>query len=44
MDSLQDKVNRAIIYSAPGSTATEIVELPIQEPKYGEVLLRMCVV
>ena len=33
--------NKAIIYTEPGTTKTEVVELPVNEPGPGEVLLRM---
>jgi len=41
MDHLQDKVNKAIIYAEPGTTNTKVVELPIQAPDPGQVLVRM---
>lgn len=34
-------MNRAIIYSNPGTIETEIIELPIEEPGPGQVLLRL---
>lgn len=33
--------NKAITYKEPGTTATEIVELPVAEPGPGEILIRM---
>jgi propanol-preferring alcohol dehydrogenase len=33
--------NKAIIYSDPGTTKTEVVELPVTEPGPGEVLVRL---
>ncbi|RDW77469.1 hypothetical protein BP6252_05522 [Coleophoma cylindrospora] len=34
-------MNRAMIYSEPGTTKTELVELPIPKPGPGEVLVRL---
>lgn len=39
----QATVNRAIIYSDPPSTATQVVELPIEKPGPGQVLVRLYV-
>ncbi|KAK1703561.1 chaperonin 10-like protein [Colletotrichum acutatum] len=33
--------NRAVVYTEPGTTQTEVVELPIPEPGPGEVLVRL---
>jgi propanol-preferring alcohol dehydrogenase len=33
--------NKAITYAEPGTTKTEIVELPVSEPGPGEVLIRV---
>ncbi|PGH20092.1 hypothetical protein AJ80_03660 [Polytolypa hystricis UAMH7299] len=41
MDAIQDKVNKAIIYSEPGTSATEVIELPLEAPGPGQVLVRM---
>ncbi|KAL3482703.1 chaperonin 10-like protein [Aspergillus germanicus] len=41
MEALQNKVYKAIIYSEPGTCATELVELPIQAPGPNEVLVRL---
>lgn len=35
--------NRAIIYAEPGTTKTEVVELPVTGPGTGEVLVRLYV-
>jgi NADPH-dependent curcumin reductase CurA len=35
------KVNRAVIYSEPGTIKTEVVELPIEKPGPGQVLVRL---
>lgn len=35
------KVNKAVIYSDPPSIKTEIVELPIEKPGPGQVLVRL---
>jgi propanol-preferring alcohol dehydrogenase len=43
MEALQGKVNKAIIYSSPGTRETEVVELPIEAPGPGQVLMRMYV-
>jgi propanol-preferring alcohol dehydrogenase len=43
MEALQGKVNKAIIYSNPGTRETEVVELPIEAPGPGQVLVRMYV-
>lgn len=34
-------VNRAVIYSDPPRITTQIIELPVQEPGPGEVLIRL---
>jgi NADPH:quinone reductase-like Zn-dependent oxidoreductase len=41
MEALQSQVNKAIIYSSPGTTETEVITLPTPSPGYGEVLVRM---
>ncbi|KUJ19818.1 alcohol dehydrogenase [Mollisia scopiformis] len=41
MGSLEAAVNRAIIYSDPPTSATQIVELPIEKPGPGQVLVRL---
>jgi len=41
MVSLAATVNRAIIYSDPPTTATQVVELPIEKPGPGQVLVRL---
>jgi propanol-preferring alcohol dehydrogenase len=35
------KVNKAVIYSEPGTIKTEVVELPIEKPGPGKVLVRL---
>jgi hypothetical protein len=34
-------VNKAVIYSEPGTIKTEVVELPIEKPGPGQVLVRL---
>lgn len=41
MEALRGKVNKAIVYSEPGTCATEVVERPIEAPGPGQVLVRM---
>ncbi|KAL5359678.1 putative alcohol dehydrogenase [Aspergillus floccosus] len=41
MEVLQGKVNKAVIYSNPGTKETEVAELPIEGPGPGQVLVRM---
>ena len=35
------KVNKAVIYSEPGTIKTEVVELPIEKPGPGQILVRL---
>ena len=35
------EVNKAVIYSEPGTIKTEVVELPIERPGPGQVLVRL---
>ncbi|TDZ33667.1 Alcohol dehydrogenase 2 [Colletotrichum spinosum] len=37
----ESSFNRAVVYSEPGTTKTELVELPIPDPGPGEVLVRL---
>lgn len=37
----ESNYNRAIVYAEPGTTKTEVVELPIPNPGPGEVLIRL---
>jgi len=41
MEHLEGKVNKAIVYSEPGTTNTKVIELPIQAPGPGQVLVRI---
>jgi propanol-preferring alcohol dehydrogenase len=41
MDHFEGKVNKAIVYAEPGTTNTKVIELPIQAPRPGQVLVRM---
>ncbi|OBR04739.1 putative Alcohol dehydrogenase [Colletotrichum higginsianum IMI 349063] len=37
----ESSFNRAVVYTEPGTTKTEVVELPIPKPGPGEVLVRL---
>nr|XP_036579750.1 alcohol dehydrogenase [Colletotrichum truncatum]KAF6787430.1 alcohol dehydrogenase [Colletotrichum truncatum] len=37
----ESNLNRAVVYAEPGTTKTEVVELPIPTPGPGEVLVRL---
>jgi len=41
MEALAGKKNKAIVYANPGTTETKIVELPIEAPGPGQVLVRI---
>jgi len=41
MEALEGKTNKAIVYANPGTTETKIVELPIEAPGPGQVLVRI---
>lgn len=34
---------KAVVYDAPGTISTKVVDLPMPEPKEGEVLIKLCV-
>lgn len=41
MEALEGQKNKAIVYSKPGTTETKVVELPIEAPGSGQVLVRL---
>jgi propanol-preferring alcohol dehydrogenase len=43
MTDISNAINRAIVYAEPGTTKTEVVELPIEQPGPGQVLVRLFV-
>jgi hypothetical protein len=40
----ENRINRAILYSEPGTTKTHIEEIEVGTPGPGEVLIRMFVI